>query len=95
MTARLDKACLGAGEKWGISLQVLMLAEESTELATASLKFFRRPPEESLDHMAEEIADVQLMMRQISLTFNLHSDIKRWKKRKLERLEERLKEAQA
>lgn len=51
------------------------LAEESAELAQASLKAIREDySEESLAHIIEELADVQVMMIQIECLTDINYD---------------------
>lgn len=49
-------------EKWGFGLQLLLLMEESSELCGATSHFLRT---DNLDEMAEEIADVQIVIEQV------------------------------
>ena len=80
--------------KWGLESQVLMLAEEASELSCAALGFLRKNKEgDSLSHLAEEIADVELMVEEIKFYLNplsLGTRVEIWRSKKLERLEERL-----
>lgn len=67
--------------KFGENAQKEMLIEEMAELTQAILKD-RRGRESNI---AEEIADVQIVLDQIKL---LHPDWKTWEQIKLKRLEE-------
>lgn len=56
-----------AREKWGLPAQINMLAEESAELAVASLHMNRaiKDKSESMHNFAEEIADVEFMISEM------------------------------
>ena len=79
-----------AKEKWGVSAQLGMMQEECAELIAAINKGHRREFDDaSLDLITSEIADVEIMMEQARVIFN-PSMIEEHKRRKLERLQERL-----
>ena len=71
---------------YGLNAQVDMLIEEMSELTTALLHD-RRGRETSIP---EEIADVQIMLEQITQFFKLEDAVEIQKDRKLRRLAERL-----
>lgn len=81
-------------EKWGLLSQILMLAEESSELTQASLGLNRASKEENaIDHLAEEIADVELMIDEMKYYFRdyqLQGWVDIWREKKEIRLKERL-----
>ena len=58
-------------ELWGIDAQILMLVEELNELSVASLHLMRnlKDPYKSLEHFAEEIADVQFLIDEMLYYF--------------------------
>lgn len=73
--------------KWGLFSQILMLAEESAELTQASLHLFRNIKQmNSIDRLAEEIADVEIMIAEIKYYFNLDRPVEEYKQSKIERL---------
>lgn len=78
-------------EKWGYEPQILMLAEEASELATAALHHIRG---EGLDKVAEEIADTLIMIEQLYVHSGneFWADVLGFRAAKLERLRERLDE---
>ena len=83
-----------AAKKWGDKSQIYMLAEECCELAHAAHHLLRDA--KNTAHFAEEIADVEIMIEQaVSLLKDpyLRPTIERFKKVKLERLEETLLKA--
>jgi len=55
--------------KWGQRAQLEMLQEECTELALATRKFIRKNDEDSRIQVANEIADVQIMIEQFLVMF--------------------------
>ena len=67
-----------ARSKYGIDAQVQMCIEEMSELTKELCKWFRDKGD--INHISEEIADVEIMLEQMKQSF------------KLGRLEERLKE---
>lgn len=78
-------------EQWGLNAQILMLAEECSELSVATLHLFRNAKQEdALDHFAEEIADVELMLAEMKYYFKNVSLIAKWRKFKEKRLEKKL-----
>lgn len=84
------KKCL---EKWGLQSQILMLAEEASELTQASLKVCRKIVENPLENLAEEIADTELMIDEINFYLSLKPMISKFRQEKLERLEKTLGES--
>ncbi|WP_313515592.1 hypothetical protein [Sphingobacterium sp.] len=78
-------------EKWGIPAQIEMLQEEATELALAARKELRKNNEESFENLAEEIADVSILIDQMNIIFpNIASKIAKYRSEKLARLEKRI-----
>ncbi|WP_313418787.1 hypothetical protein [Sphingobacterium multivorum] len=78
-------------EKWGVPAQIEMLQEEATELALAARKQLRKNDEVSLDNLAEEMADVSILMEQMTLIFpKISSKIAQYRVEKLARLERRI-----
>ena len=75
--------------KFGENAQISKLCEECAELVTAVLH--RRDHRDTNDHVAEEMADVTLMMVQMRIIFGIsEEEIDKWMTYKLERLRERL-----
>lgn len=73
-----------AMDLWGAESQLGMLAEESAELAAASMHLCRGRAAEA--EVAEESADVEIMLAQIRLLPGMSEAIDAWKVRKLARL---------
>src|SRR5690625_3439817 len=73
--------------KWD-NLQVLMLFEEMAELQKEITKNIRGV--ENRKEIAEEIADVEIMLAQMKLYYGISEGVERFKAWKLQRLEDRL-----
>ena len=73
---------------WGVEDQVFMLFEETSELVNALCKLRRGRVE--LDDVITELADAQIMIEQMLVAFDAESAFEVEKKRKLDRLKERL-----
>lgn len=72
---------------WGPTAQVFMLMEEIGELMQAVSKYYRKPSAENKEHLAEEIADVEIMLEQMRVVLDVkEKDIQKQKKHKLDRL---------
>lgn len=75
---------------YGKESQCNVAIEEMSELTKEICKNFRGRP--NTDSIAEEIADVKIMLMQLELIFNCTDKVIEWQDYKLRRLEERLKE---
>ena len=78
---------------WGDTAQLRMLQEESTELSLAAAKMCRhfRAKDAHLRYLnlAEEIADVEIMIEQMHLIFpKIQQSVTYYKLKKLDRLNE-------
>ena len=73
--------------KWGVESQIKMLFEEMAELQNAICKYFRK--RNNMYDVATEIADVQIMVEQMSILFGKEL-VNSEKERKFERLKKRL-----
>jgi len=76
-------------KKWGLTSQILMLVEELNELAVASLHLLRtlKDKNESLEHFAEEIADVEFMIEEMKYYFKNEQKVKLYRVMKEKKLE--------
>lgn len=83
-----EKAILNkAIQKYGVSAQLGMFHEETAELILA----INRKSRGRDDNVAEEIADVLIMLAQIQLMFNIKSsNVRKIRQQKIQRLEKRL-----
>ena len=77
-------------DQWGLPLQLGMLVEECAEVIQAVNKFQRKGNQESIDNLAEEIADVEIMLEQIKRALRLDQQSMDHKTKKLNRLKEML-----
>ena len=78
-------------EAFGAQAQVMMAIEEMSELTKELCKNGRG--QENATHIAEEIADVQIMLRQMVMLFDCAGQVETFRRYKLERLADRIKEA--
>ena len=74
--------------KWGKENQTRMMFEEMAELQKELCKEARG--EDNTDAIAEEIADVKIMLEQMMILHNCKDMVEMQMKRKLQRLKERL-----
>lgn len=84
---RIYRAAL---EKWGADAQTLMAFEEMAELQKELCKCARG--KDNWEAIAEEIADVEIMLEQMKILHDCAGVSAGYKRRKLERLVERLGE---
>lgn len=69
-------------ELWGGEEQLLLLIEEMAELTQAIIKYKR-----GIEHnIAEEIADIEILLSQVKMFFNNDDEIYKWKNFKYERI---------
>ena len=85
---REAKILEGAIEKWGATAQVVVAIEELSELQKELCKYLRGRG--SFEHIAEEIADVEIMLEQMKMLFFCTDEVRNVRRRKVERLKERL-----
>lgn len=76
-------------KQWGDVAQVFMFIEEVGELLQEISKQYRG--KSSKDKIAEELADVQIMLEQMTILFNAEDLINTFKYNKINRLKMRLK----
>lgn len=89
-----DEICRAALEAFGAEAQITMVFEEMAELQDVLCKFLRgRVDEDTRTHIAEEIADVEIMLCQMVMLFDCAGQVETFRRYKLERLAERIKEA--
>lgn len=84
-----DKLLYDVINFFGIANQIDIAIEEMSELIQALCKYKRSFS--NLDNLAEEIADVEICMRQINIMFEgISPEIASYKKQKLERLKQEI-----
>ena len=78
----------------GMNKQLDVAIEELSELiqAICKLKRYGYTDEECYFNLAEEMADVKIVLAELKLMFDNEDNVKEWKNYKLDRLEKRLKE---
>lgn len=74
--------------KFGIDNQLNVAIEEMSELTKEVCKNKRGFSNEN--HIAEEIADVEIMLEQLKLIFDCEIEVEDWKLQKLARLAKRV-----
>ena len=76
--------------KYGEANQLIVLFEEMSELQKEICKSFRYNRESLKDHIAEELADVEVMLEQTKMIYGIDEDGEGWRLDKVVRLRERL-----
>lgn len=77
---------------YGIDAQVTKAVEELAELQKELCKFIL--DDGNMEHITEEMADVEIMIEQLKLIFGNKREVKVVKKAKIQRLNDRLDEEQ-
>lgn len=75
-------------EKWGEDLQISMVFEEMAELQKELCKNLRG--RDNKLEIAEEVADVEIMLEQLKIIFNIDEAARRHKIVKISRLKDRV-----
>lgn len=75
-------------ETFGKDNQCKVAIEEMSELIKELCKNFRGRP--NVESIAEEIADVKIMLMQLELIFDCTDEVLKWQDYKLRRLEDRI-----
>lgn len=75
-------------DTYGSVLQIVVMMEEMSELQKELCKDLRGRG--SIERIAEEIADVEIMLEQMKMLFCCANDVRNERRRKVERLKERL-----
>ena len=88
-----SKAAKGAIETFGKEAQIIMAMEEMSELIQALSKNIRG--EDNVDNIAEEIADVSIMLEQMMIIFACSDKVAEWHKKKICKLIQKIKKAKA
>lgn len=78
-------------DTYGSRAQVVMVFEEVSELQKELCKYLRGKCAPA--SVAEEIADVEIMLKQMKMLFGCTDDVRNERRRKVERLKERLDNA--
>ena len=75
-------------DTYGSLPQIVMVFEEMSELQKELCKYLRG--KYSPANIAEEIADVEIMLEQMMMLFCCADDVRDWRRRKVARLKKRL-----
>lgn len=75
-------------DQWGEDAQTKMVLEEMSELQKEICKRWRG--KDNLDAIAEEVADVEIMLEQLKMMLGIQGDVQIHRREKLARLKERL-----
>ena len=75
-------------KKWGKEAQTKMVLEEMSELQKEICKNWRGRNNE--ENIAEEIADVESVLEQLKIVFDVTGKVHEYRIRKMKRLKERL-----
>ncbi len=75
-------------DKWGADAQTVMVFEEMSELQKELCKHARG--KENTEQIAEEIADVQIMLEQMMILHSCGDAVKAYRRSKTERLKIRV-----
>ena len=92
-----EKVYIKALETYGEEAQITMVFEEMAELQKALCKYLRKPYPKDIEiysNIAEEIADVEIMLEQMKLLFEIESAVEKFETMKVDRLKERLNRGQ-
>lgn len=85
-----DKTVFTAAiEEYGAYAQSLMLLEEMAELQKEICKHWRGS--DNAEQIAEEVADVEIMLAQVKMIFGVAEKAAAWREAKVKRLAERLR----
>lgn len=79
-------------EKYGEPIQIIVAIEECTELQKELTKALRGKLDAG--HLAEEMADVQIMLWQLCCMFDIGGQMAEWITKKIERLNKRIEAAE-
>jgi hypothetical protein len=90
-----DKTALyrKAWERWG-QMQLIMLIEEPAELIKTVTKYLRNKSRDTEMHIAEEVADVEIVCEQYRRLPDMDQLVNKYKEEKLQRLKKILDSAE-
>ena len=77
-------------DTYGAVMQITVAFEEMSELQKELCKYLRGIG--SQENIAEEIADVEIMMEQMKMLFNCEADVLQVREKKVKRLKERMEQ---
>nr|DAE92334.1 MAG TPA: nucleoside triphosphate pyrophosphohydrolase [Myoviridae sp. ct44j18] len=88
MTKRETAICQLAMDVYGKASQCTICMEEMAELTKELSKNLRG--QDNVAHIAEEIADVEIMLEQLKLMFSIRDEVTQQRTVKLQRLDNRI-----
>lgn len=77
-------------DMYGAAIQITVAFEEMSELQKELCKYLRGRG--SQENIAEEIADVEIMMEQMKMLFNCETVVLQVREKKIKRLKERMEQ---
>jgi len=78
-------------QAWGKEPQMLQVIEEMSELTKEILKNINRKKDNVIE-IIEETADVEIMLEQLKICYNISSQVAEYKAEKLKKIDQRLDE---
>lgn len=92
MTDMERRTFCAALSRYGAQAQIVMVFEEMAELQNALCKFLRgRVDGDTIANIAEELADVGIMLDQMAIEFEVEDAVAEQRAHKVRRLRERIK----
>lgn len=88
MTESSYRTLVKAIDTYGCEAQIKMVLEEMSELQKEICKYWRG--RENVEAIAEEVADVEIMLAQLKMIFGIETSVKNITLRKIKRLAVRL-----
>lgn len=76
---------------WGKEPQMLQVIEEMSELTKEILKNINRK-KDNINELIEETADVEIMLEQLKICYNIADAVTKYKTEKLKKIDQRLDE---
>lgn len=89
----VQDACRRAVATFGEQPQTIVAIEELSELQKEICKYLRGDKKYSLEHISEEMADVEIMLAQLRVIFDNDFIVNKYKREKAERLLRMIDEA--
>ena len=86
----MEKILKDAILHYGTLSQKIIAIEEMSELIKELTKDLREDTGMDISHIAEETADVEIMLEQIKLIYNIQEKVQEHKQKKIKRLEKRI-----
>ncbi len=74
---------------WGKEPQMLQVIEEMSELIKEILKNINRN-KDNVSEIIEETADVEIMLEQLKVCYNIQKEVASYKSQKIEKISQRL-----